>query len=132
MRSEGRLLSTTETNLEWETRLSKQSAWEDPWDHDFDRKIQQRVSSCLGRAEANAGKGLFDGPILQCEVSSAINAWDKSPALPPDWITRAAFTAAHDGWDKLVWKIIALTGPGVLAARPRRWRRASLNTIQRR
>lgn len=128
MRWKGEELDIAATHLAWVSQLQSQSDWTAPFNESFHEFVSSWVRDQLAWAGSHIGRGSFDAPVLREEVTSAILCWKASEALPPDRLPRAAFRSHYEPWDAVVSKIIAITGPGHLAVRPRRWRRAALGT----
>ena len=119
---DGRLCTEDETHAAWCAQVSKQRAWVNPFDMAFDKKVESDASSALGRAWASRGRGWFDWDVTQDEVQGAVASWDKSNATTPDLVPRCVFKLGSAVWDQVVWLLMRLVGPGILALRPRVWR----------
>ena len=114
-----RLASVSETHKAWCEQVVGQRAWVNPWDAQFDAKVNSDVASIMGRAWACRGKGRFDSDVTKIEIDEAVASWDASNATTPDLIPRCVFRMGHDMWDKIVRYTMAIVGPGRLAISPR-------------
>ena len=92
----------------------------------------RRVAEYIARAQSQRGGEEFDHAITELESTSAVRAWDPSPAMPPDLLPRALFKCGHRQWDCLVWRVQWLCGPGGLAIRPSLWRWSVMHTVFKR
>ena len=81
------------------------------------------------RARTEVGQGPWDAPVVQHEVRLLLSDWDSSRALTPDLLPRAVLFVGNSFWQDAVWRLIRLTGPGLLACRPSLWRAACLDTV---
>ena len=128
MRWKGQRLSVPDTHLAWCAQLRSQS--DPPWSFDvaLEAEVAMRVRDMERRAEQHLFGGRWDSPILPHECADVVSDWHRSPGIPVDKLPRAAFQAACRPWDAVVCCLQHLVGPGALAVRPRRWRRATLHT----
>ena len=95
---------------------------------EFEEKVVSRVRRRLGRAVTETGLGTWDQEVYPGESASIAHGWDPSDAMPPDRVPRLVFQLRDPGWDPATWAVQRLCGPGGLAVRPARWRRAALGT----
>ena len=84
--------------------------------------VTNKAAWYTARSRTERGRGPRDQPINEVEMASLVYSWDESPSIPADSIPRSAFQSGHSLWDRVVWRLQMLTGPGALALRPDLWR----------
>ncbi|CAE7247873.1 unnamed protein product [Symbiodinium sp. CCMP2592] len=112
---DGAILTGGVVHTEWCKAFLGQSEWPYPWDASYDAQVKASCQAENPRAWANRGRGAYDAPVLQSEVSVVMDKWSKSLATTPDLIPRTAFLLRNREWDAC-W-------PGCLAFKPDLWRR---------
>jgi hypothetical protein len=128
---DGCVASDVQTNAAWLAQLRSQSC-EDDMSHPFlmaQSALRQQYAS---RARCSIGQGVWDAPIVQHEVASVLDIWDRSLAVTPDLLPRAAFLASNAVWQASVWRVVRLCGPSLLASRPGAWREGCMDTAFKR
>jgi len=128
MRWKGKELNKKETHEAWRAQLLAQSEWSVQGDPAMETVIKQRLAYWDAHIPQFRGTGPRDAMILPAEVAEVVVGWRPSPGVPTNALTRAAFKAGCRAWDAAVACLQILVGPGALAVRPRRWRRAVLFT----
>ena len=119
---DGVLQDTEGTHTAWCNLLESQTGDLRGVDPDRRLDVTNRAAQYTTRARAERGHGPKDQPISEVETASLVYSWDESPSLPADLIPRAAFQSGHSLWDRVVWRLQMLTGPGAMALRPNLWR----------
>ena len=121
-----RRLSETETHAGWCAQLQNQSVWDGQVDEDLAARTKRCRVSYVAQARAKRGRGGSDRPVLQPEVDRLVQGWDDSGTIPSDLVPRAPCKCGALKWDKLLWQLMRLLGPGGLAVRPYLWRLAAM------
>ena len=123
-----RLASTEETNQGW---LAQLSALKHDDVHMGSSLLQARQlrAQYLAKSLHFIGRGTWDEPVIELEVTSCIQNWKQSCATTADLLPRSCFVCGSSAWVKLIWNMVKITGPGCLACRPVLWREACLDAL---
>lgn len=127
---DGAVATASDTNAAWLARLRAQSCEDDSSHPDLARQKDLRTQYA-SRSQHEIGKGVWDAPVVQLEVSLLLASWDRSLAVTPDFLPREAYLSEDVTWQESVWRLIRLCGPNLLACRPSLWRQACMDTTHK-
>ena len=114
--------SGTISHSAWVQQLESQTRSELPFDTEYASRLTVRVNRALGTAWTNRGSvSPFDSPYSQSEVEVVLSRWHPTSATTADLLPRILFTSRIQPWHQLLIYLMYVTGPALLAARPRVW-----------
>ena len=129
MKVDGSIASTKRTHVEWCEHLRKQGGGVEHMDKACVQQVNKAAQDYIARAYSSRGAGTFDHEVTWQESNAVRKDWDKSCAMPPDLLPRAAFTCEYAMNDPTIWALQRLCGPGLLAVRPRCWRYSAISAL---
>ena len=128
LRGVGRLLEIDESHAAWRSRLQQQCVPGRVFNLEYHRAVLVAYGRMREDVAHHIGSGQRDEDLTQPELVHIVHSLDQSKAMPPDLLPRAAYKAGHELFNRLVWQLQRLAGPGKLASRPQLWRWAVLFT----
>ncbi len=114
--------SLEDSHRAWCYQVSAQREWPNPYHAEYDVLVRSRVQCAVGRHRTSRGHSKMDAPVSQPEVARVVADLGHSSATTPDLVPRVLFQLDDACWDRLVWLIQRILGPGALALRPKFWR----------
>ena len=110
-------ISKEESHVGWRKRIREEKQWRVSSPEVFAEYVVDLEQTILRRARKSCLGERFD--LSLGEVQGELRAWDRSPALPHDWIPRAALRCKLIPLEVLVW--CCLCRAWRLLGRPRQW-----------